>query len=72
MGFKHLGIHKDIGHKLGQWQDIGYWRLGLSDGSAPPDEPVPFASLVQTPEFSMMLGHSLSQGWPRPVAEFPA
>ena len=59
MGFKHLGVHKDIGHKLGQWQDIGYWRLGLSEGSAPPEEPVPFTVFRQTPEFSKALGHIL-------------
>ena len=60
MGFMHLGVHKDVGYKLGQWHDIGYWRLGLSDGSAPPDDPIPFASLKETREFSMVLGSGLS------------
>lgn len=59
MGFKHLGVHKDIGHKLGRWHDIGYWRLGLSEGSAPPEEPMPFRAFRQTPEFSKALGCSL-------------
>ena len=45
MGFKHVGIHNDIGHKLGRWHDIGYWRLGLADSPEPPSEPVPFAAL---------------------------
>ena len=58
MGFKHLGVHRDIGHKLGQWHDIGYWRLGLSEGSAPPQEPVPFTSFRQTPVFCEVLGYS--------------
>lgn len=55
MGFKSIGIHKDIGFKLGRWQDIGYWRLGLADGAAPPDEPVPFAAFQQTPAFAEVL-----------------
>jgi L-amino acid N-acyltransferase YncA len=48
MGFRHVGIHIDIGHKLGRWHDIGYWRLGLADGPEPPSEPVPFAALMHT------------------------
>lgn len=53
MGFKHLGTHKDIGHKFERWHDIGYWRLGLSAGSAPPEEP--FAMFRQTLDFSQVL-----------------
>lgn len=44
MGFKHVGIHRDIGHKLGRWHDISYWRLGLAEGTTPPTEPEPFAA----------------------------
>jgi phosphinothricin acetyltransferase len=55
MGFKHVGIHNDIGHKLGRWHDIGYWRLGLADDPEPPNEPVPFAALMYTPMFDNVL-----------------
>jgi hypothetical protein len=55
MGFRHVGIHNDIGHKLGRWHDIGYWRLGLGDGPEPPSEPVPFAALMRTPAFDDVL-----------------
>jgi L-amino acid N-acyltransferase YncA len=55
MGFRHVGIHNDIGHKLGRWHDIGYWRLGLADGAGPPGEPVPFAALRHTPAFDDVL-----------------
>lgn len=58
MGFKHLGIHKDIGHKLGRWHDIGYWRLGLADGSSPPEEPLQFASFRHTSDFSKALSQN--------------
>jgi L-amino acid N-acyltransferase YncA len=51
-GFKHIGIHKDIGFKLGRWHDIGYWRLGLADGAASLRGPVPFASFRDTPAFN--------------------
>lgn len=55
MGFIHVGIHNDIGHKLGRWHDIGYWRLGLTEGSEPPEEPVPFAALRQNSAFDEVL-----------------
>ena len=54
MGFEHLGIHKDIGHKLGRWHDIGYWRLGLSNDTAAPTEPLPFKDLKPTAAFTTM------------------
>ena len=57
MGFQHIGIHQDIGRKLGRWHDIGYWRLALADGAAPPAEPVPFATLRHTPAFGEVLAH---------------
>ena len=56
MGFQHIGVHKDIGYKLGRWHDIGYWRLGLSDGTAAPSEPIPFDAFKRTAAFSKLLG----------------
>ena len=29
IGPPHMGIFSEIGHKLGKWHDVGYWRLGL-------------------------------------------
>lgn len=55
MGFEHIGTHKDIGHKLGRWHDIAYWRLGLAEGTAPPREPIPFASFQHMPAFDALL-----------------
>lgn len=52
MGFVGIGTHRDIGFKLGQWRDIGYFRLGLSDGDAAPGETVPFASFRETAAFA--------------------
>jgi L-amino acid N-acyltransferase YncA len=54
-GFKPIGIHKDVGFKLGRWHDIAYWRMDLADGTAPPVEPVPFASFRDRPEFAAAL-----------------
>jgi phosphinothricin acetyltransferase len=60
-GFKPIGVHKDIGFKLGRWHDIGYWRMGLASTDALPSEPVgpvPFALFRRTPAFAVALGQS--------------
>jgi phosphinothricin acetyltransferase len=45
MGFVHLGAYREVGFKFGRWHDVGYWRLGLSDGP-PATEPTPFSQLA--------------------------
>jgi len=55
MGFRHVGVHQDIGYKLGRWHDIGYWRLGLSEGSAAPNEPIPFDLFRRMAAFGQLL-----------------
>jgi len=54
-GFKPIGVYNDIGFKLGRWHDIGYWRRGLTDSTAPPTEPVPFAAFRETPAFAEVI-----------------
>jgi phosphinothricin acetyltransferase len=55
IGFRHIGVHKDVGFKLGSWHDIGYWRLGLADGASPPSEPIPFEVFQDMPAFGVAL-----------------
>lgn len=55
MGFEPIGVHRDVGFKLGRWQDIGYWRLGLASGTAPTSEPVSFIEFWKTSEFDAAL-----------------
>jgi L-amino acid N-acyltransferase YncA len=57
-GFKLIGVHKDIGFKLGRWHDIGYWRTGLADTDALPSEPIAFAAFRRTPGCAVALHHS--------------
>ena len=44
MGFAHLGTYREAGFKFERWYDVGWWRLGLTDGP-PAIEPVPFNQL---------------------------
>ncbi len=45
MGFKPLGIYREVGFKHGCWHDVGWWRLGLAEGP-PAAEPVPFPAFI--------------------------
>lgn len=47
VGFRPLGIYREVGFKHGQWRDVGWWRLALSDTTAAPAEPIAFAALVE-------------------------
>ena len=44
-GFTPLGIYKEVGFKQGQWRDVGWWRLGLSNSLDAPGEPIAFEAL---------------------------
>jgi len=45
VGFRPVGIYKDVGFKHGQWRDVGWWRLELSDACDEPAEPIAFGAL---------------------------
>jgi L-amino acid N-acyltransferase YncA len=55
VGFRALGIYKDVGFKLGAWRDVGWWRLGLSNDDTPPAEPTSFRQLREAPDFGAFL-----------------
>ncbi|HJT98923.1 MAG TPA: arsinothricin resistance N-acetyltransferase ArsN1 family B [Rhodanobacteraceae bacterium] len=42
MGFRLIGVHRNVGYKLGAWRDVGWWQLALADPPADPREPLPF------------------------------
>jgi L-amino acid N-acyltransferase YncA len=56
VGFTPLGIYRDVGFKLGAWRDVGWWRLCLAGGDAPPAEPIAFSRLREAAGFSALLG----------------
>jgi phosphinothricin acetyltransferase len=42
MGFRHFATYEQVGYKLGQWKNVGWWRLILNGFSEDPEAPVPF------------------------------
>ncbi|GMR14344.1 MAG: GNAT family N-acetyltransferase [Gemmatimonadota bacterium] len=50
LGFKPLGVFRNVGHKRGRWHDLGWWQLTLQDPPEHPEPPVPFRIFCETDE----------------------
>ena len=48
MGFTLIGIHRQVGYKLGAWRDVGWWQLALREPPENPPEPIEIAGLDAT------------------------
>lgn len=49
LGFRHLGIYRNVGHKLGRWHDVGWWHLELRPLPERPEPPTPLPVIERTP-----------------------
>lgn len=44
MGFRPVGVYRNVGYKFGRWHDVGWWELALAEPPpADPGEPRPWA-----------------------------
>ena len=55
MGFRPAGVNEGIGHKHGQWHDVGIWQMELCPRPAAPEPPMPARQLAGTPEWEAAL-----------------
>lgn len=46
MGFKPVGIYREVGFKQGAWRDVGWWQRVIGEGP-PAGEPILFGALRQ-------------------------
>ena len=44
-GFTHFATYEKVGYKLGQWKNVGWWRLIINEFGDEPAPPVLFAEL---------------------------
>lgn len=49
VGFVPLAVFPRVGYKMGEWRDVGWWRLVLHDVGGEPAEPIPMTSLRGSP-----------------------
>ena len=45
MGFRYFATYENVGYKLGQWKNVGWWQLQLNDYTIEPPAPVKFNAL---------------------------
>lgn len=45
VGFTYFATYEQVGYKLGQWKNVGWWRLILNDFGDEPAAPVLFSKL---------------------------
>ena len=48
VGFKPLGIYRQVGFKLGAWHDVGWWQLELQPLEVPPRPLQAFGEIAGT------------------------
>ena len=42
VGFKPIGVYRNVGFKQGQWRDVGWWQCGLGPLRGEPKPPIAF------------------------------
>jgi L-amino acid N-acyltransferase YncA len=55
MGFKRLAVYPNVGFKLGNWHDVGWWLLALREPVSEPAEPRRLTELAETSELPALL-----------------
>lgn len=55
MGFEKLGVYRNVGFKLGEWHDVGWWQLQLRPDERTPVAPLALADVQRRPEWDRML-----------------
>lgn len=45
LGFEPVGIHRDVGYKLGRWRDTGWWQCRLGEPAERPTAPRSLSAL---------------------------
>jgi len=56
LGFRPVGIYRNVGWKLGAWRDVGWWQLELQERPAIPTPPLSPEAASELPEWRAVLG----------------
>ena len=50
MGFRLVGVYREVGYKRGAWHGVGWWGLALREGAAREARPSPPVALPSAME----------------------
>ena len=59
LGFRKVGIFKNVGHKAGAWRNAGWWQLELRAPPKQPRAPRPIAQLAAEDRFDFLMQSGL-------------
>jgi L-amino acid N-acyltransferase YncA len=48
MGFRPVGVFREIGFKLGAWRDTSWWQIRLSPSDVPAGEPLSISDVLDS------------------------
>lgn len=55
MGFEKLGVYRNVGFKLGEWRDVGWWQLQLRPYETTPVALLAVADVQRRPDWDRLL-----------------
>jgi L-amino acid N-acyltransferase YncA len=59
VGFRPVGVYREVGYKLGAWHDVVWWHLLLRERVADPNPPVNLPSVLGSEEWDVALTRGL-------------
>ena len=59
VGFRPVGVYRDVGYKMGAWHDVVWWHLPLREKIADPDPPAYLPSVVGSEGWEAALASGL-------------
>ncbi|PYR84332.1 MAG: GNAT family N-acetyltransferase [Acidobacteria bacterium] len=60
VGFRRIGVYREVGYKMEAWHDVGYWELALQPKPPVPRSPLSLAEIRRDPSWHEMLISGLS------------
>jgi phosphinothricin acetyltransferase len=61
MGFRAIGVYRNVGYKLGAWRDVGWWQLALCEPPRQPIGPVAIGELEAAVVDAILEGRAAAQ-----------
>jgi phosphinothricin acetyltransferase len=61
MGFKPIGVYREVGYKFDAWHDVGWWHLLLQPKAVPPQPPLdlPLVKQLEAWDSALIAGAAL-------------
>lgn len=59
VGFRPVGVYREIGYKLGAWHDVGWWQLALRERSVPSGPPLDLPAVRESTKWNAALASGL-------------